>query len=197
MKMPSTFAGSFKSGSVSPEMLKRISATVLIASCLMLVVWSLTFRLSLITEAQSQIHTPFSLSRQVDSLEQLWSDEEAKAINQEWSALKTRSFEDYNHLVTWVTRMADEAQDLRLAVTYRIDDESTPVEKVQEIHRIGMEWTIQAQNAQQGYPGFIQFLKELSEDEQKVNFEFIEFVGTGRGAQKMELRLHTFLQHAT
>ena len=186
-----------KGASLSPEILKRVTAGVLIVGCLLLVIWSITFRLSLITEAQSQIHTPFSLSRQVDSLEQLWSDEEAEVLHQEWDALRARSFNDYNHLVTWVTRMAEQAQGLELTVSYRIDDASIPIQGIPEIHRIGMQWTIQAEDQKLGYPHFMQFIRELSEDELKVNFESMELVGTGEGAQKLELRLHTFLQQAT
>ncbi len=186
-----------KSTSLPPDLVKRISAGVLIVGCLLLVGWSFTFRLSLITEAQSQMHTPFSLGRQVASLEQMWSDEEAASILQEWAALKTRSFANYDHLVTWVTRMTAQAHTLGLDVRYRIDDTSTPVQGVQEVHRIAMELSIKSEKQAQGYQHFMEFVKALSEDELTINFESMELTGSGQGAQKMELRLHTFLQQPT
>jgi len=182
--------------SCSPEMVKRISAGALVVGCLLLVGWSVMFRLSLVTEAQSQIHTPFSLSRQVASLEQMWSDEEAASVRQEWAAMKTRSFADYDHLLTWVAQMTAHAHALGLEVSYRIDQVSTPVQGVQEIHRMAMELTIQAQTQEKSYPRFMQFVKELSEDELKINIESMELMGSGEGAQKMELRVYTFLQQA-
>jgi len=189
-----TVHGSFKGLSLAPEMLKRISAGALIVGSLLLVVWSVMFRLSLVTEAQSKIHTPFSLSRQVDSLQQLWSDEDANSIETEWANLKTQSFENYDDLMLWVVSMTVQAQTLGLDVNYRIDDASAPVQGVQEIHRIGMEWTIQAAKPGEGYPHFMQFVKALSDHDVKVNFELMELTGLGNGAQKMELRLSTFLQ---
>ena len=186
-----------KSTSCSPDMVKRISAGVLIVGCLLLVGWSFTFRLSLVTEAQSQMHSPFSLGRQVASLEQMWSDEEAASVQHEWAVRKTRSFANYDHLVTWVTQMTEQAHTLGLDVRYRIDDTSTPVQGVQEVHRIAMELSIQSENQVQGYQHLMQFVKALSEDELTINFESMELTGSGKGAQKMELRIHTFLQQPT
>ena len=197
MKNFQGFSSLLKSTSLPPDLVKRISAGVLIVGCLLLVGWSFTFRLSLITEAQSQMHTPFSLGRQVASLEQMWSDEEAASILQEWAALKTRSFANYDHLVTWVTRMTAQAHTLGLDVRYRIEDTSTPVQGVQEVHRIAMELSIQSEKQAQGYQHFMEFVKALSEDELTINFESMELTGSGQGAHIMELRLHTFLQQAT
>ncbi len=143
------------------------------------------------------MHTPFSLDRQVASLEQMWSDEEAALVQHEWAAMKTRSFANYDHLVTWVTQMTEQAHILGLDVSYRIDDTSTPVQGVQEVHRIAMEWSIQSENQGQGYQHFMQFVQALSEDELTINFESMELTGSGQGAQKMELRFHTFLQQPT
>lgn len=179
-----------------PEMVKRISASVLVGGCLLLVFWSLTFRLSLVTEAQSHMHTPFSLGRQVASLEQLWSDEEASVVKQEWATVKARSFEREEELVQWVTQMTKQAHGLGLEVSYRIEDVSTPIQGVPEIHRMAMELTIQAENLAQGYQQCMQFVRALSEDQVKINFESIELTGTGQGVQVMELRLHAFLQQA-
>lgn len=186
-----------KSTSCSPDMVKRISAGMLIVGCVLLVGWSFTFRLSLVTEAQSKMHTPFSLGRQVASLEQMWSDEEAASVQQEWAAMKTRSFTNYDHLVTWVTRMTAQAHTLGLDVRYRIEDTSTPVQGVQEVHRIAMEWSIQSENQVQGYQHLMQFVQALSEDKLTINFESMELTGSGQGVQKMELRIHTFLQQPT
>lgn len=189
--------GTIKGKSLPPELTKRIGAGVLIGGCLLLVVWSLTFRLSLVTEAQSHMHTPFSLGRQVTSLEQLWSDEEAELVQQEWATVKARSFKNENHVVQWVTGMTEQAHALGLEVNFRIEDTSTPIQGVPDIHHMAMELTIQAGNSAQGYQQCMQFVRELSEDKVKINFESMELTGTGQGAQKMELRLHAFLQQAT
>ena len=197
MNMLHKINNSSTSFSLSPEMVKRLCSGVLIVGCLSLVVWSITFRLSLVTEAQSQIHTPFSLSRQVASLEQMWSDQEADSVKQEWAAMKSGSFANYDQLVEWVTQMIREAHALGLEVSYRIDEKSTPVPSVPEVHRIAMELTIQAEDPAQGYRHFMEFVKRLSENTVKVNFEALELTGTGQGAQKMELRIHSFLQQTT
>ncbi len=196
MKNFQNFTNSLKLSSLPSEMVRRIGAGVLVGGCLLLVFWSLTFRLSLVTEAQSHMHTPFSLGRQVASLEQLWSDEEAELVKQKWASVKARSFEDEDQLVKWVTTMTERAHALGLEVSYRIEEASTPIPNVPEIHRIGMELTIQAQDMEQGYQQCMQFVRALSEDEVKINFESLELTGTGQGAQKMELQLHAFLQQA-
>ncbi len=196
MKIKQLFNGFPIGRSLSPEMVQRISAGVLVGGCLLLVFWSLTFRLSLVTEAQSHMHTPFSLGHQIALLEQLWSDEEDRVVRQEWAAVKARSFEGEAQLVQWVTQMTQQAHGLGLEVSYRIEDASTPVPGVPEIHRLAMEITIQAQTLAEGYQQCMQFVRELSEDHVKINFESIELSGTGQGAQVMELRLHAFLQQA-
>ena len=197
MKMFQKFNSSLKLSSLPPEMVKRVSASALVGGCLLLVFWSLTFRLSLVTEAQSHMHTPFSLARQVASLEQLWSDEEAGVVKHEWAAVKARTFKREEQLVQWVTKITTQAHGLGLEVSYRIEDTSMPIQGVPEIHRMTMELTIQAQNLTQGYQQCMQFVRTLSEDQVQVNFESIELTGTGQGAQMMELRLQAFLQQPT
>lgn len=188
--------GNLKVSSLPDEMGKRIGAGVLVFGCLALVAWSFTFRLSLFTEAQSRMHTPFSLSSQVDSLEQMWSDEEAATVNQEWDSAKSQSFRDYDHLMMWVSQMRTQAYDLGLNVDFRIDDTTTPVSGVQEIHHLAMDLTIQAEDPSQGYHRIIRFVKDLIENDLTMNVVLMELTGSGRGAHKMELRLQTFLQQA-
>lgn len=183
-----------KGASLPPEMVKRISSGVLIVACVLLVGWSFMFRLSLITEAQSKMHTPFSLGRQVASLEQMWSEEEAVVLQHEWNTVKSRSFGNYDQFMMWVTQRTAQAQALGLDVNFRIDDTSIPVPGIPEVHRLGMEVIIQSSSSLEGYSQFMQFIKTLSEDELTVNFDAIELGGSGNGAQKLELQLHTFLQ---
>ena len=194
MNMVQPFNSFLKKGSLSPELVKRVSAGSLIFGCLLLVVWSITFRLSLVTEAQSHMYTSFSLGRQVASLEELWSEDEAEAVRNEWAAAKKGSFEHYPELVQWVAQMNVQAQSLGLELTYRIDEASSPVQGVPDVQRVAMEMTLQAKNPAQGYHQFMQFVRSLSEETLKMNFESIELLGLGQGALKMELRLHTFLQ---
>lgn len=191
------FNGLSKGASFPPELVKRVSAGVLIVGCVLLVGWSIFFRLSLITEAQSKMHTPFSLDRQVASLEQMWSEEEAATVKHEWATAKSQSFGDYDHLTSWVTQMAAQAGILGLAVRYQIDDTSTPVPGIQAVHRLGMKMTIQAENPAEGYHHIMQFVRMLSEEEVNLNFDLMELTGLGNGVQKMEIQLHTFLQQAT
>jgi hypothetical protein len=197
MKKYQKIISSFTGTSLPPEMVKRMSAGGLVVGCLLLVVWSIMFRLSLVTEAQSQMHTPFSLSRQVASLEELWSEEESDSVMQEWAAVNAGSFKDYEQLVQWVTQMTAQAQALGLEVSYKIEEKSTPVQGVPEIHRIGMELTVQTKSLGQGYQHIMQFVRGLSEDTLRINFESMELLGTGQGVQKMEMRIHSFLQQAT
>jgi len=169
----------------------------LIGVSVALVGWSIFFRLDLVTEAQSHMHTPVSLSRQVEDMRSTWSDEEEVNLQQEWREIQAKSFEDYDHFVRWVTELTNHAKALHLQVSYKIGETSTPIPNVPDLHMISMDLTVNTTNLSQGYQHFMEFVRELSENELQIKFTMIEMTGTGRGAQSMELHLEGFIQQVT
>ena len=57
------WAMNWKGANLPPNLGKRLAAIALVVSSVGLVFWSVTFRLELAEQAQSQMHSPFSLTR--------------------------------------------------------------------------------------------------------------------------------------
>lgn len=191
------WAMNWKGGSLPHNLGKRLTAILLVGSCVGLVFWSVTIRLALVTQAQSQMHSPFSLTRELEKLRTSWSQEQADALTRDWKQFQAHNFRDYDQVVQWITRFSTRAQALGFQVAYKIGEEGPPVSAISSIKPFSIEFSLQTQSEPDGYNHFVGFMKEVTESDVSVTLDKIELSGTGRGVQKLDLILTAFMNQKT
>ena len=175
---------------------KRVAAILLIGSCLGLALWSVTIRLSLVTQAQSTMHSPFSVMRELETLKTTWAPERVEHLTRDWTQFQSRNFKNYDQVVGWISRYSGRAETLGFQVGYRVGEEGQPIAGVPGIKPLTIELSLQTKTAQDGYRNFIQFLKEVSDSDIAVTLDKIDLIGTGRGVQKLEVVLQAFMNES-
>jgi len=186
-----------KLSNLPPNFGKRVLAILMVGCCLGLVFWSVTIRLTLVTQAQSHLHPPFSLARELEKLQTSWSQPQAEAVDRDWKQFQAQNFTDYDQLVQWISHFSNQAHALGLQVAYKIGDEGQPVQSMPSVKPVAIEFSLQTQAEQDGYGHFLRFMKAVSESEVGITIDKVELAGTGRGVQKMDMVLLAFMNHST
>lgn len=191
------WAMNMKWGHLAPNFGRRLTAIVLIAGCVGMVFWSVTFRLELAEQAQSQMHSPFSLTRELEKLRTSWSQDQSDSLTQDWKQFQAHNFKDYDQVVQWITHFSTRANAFGFQVAYKIGEEGEPVTGIPSIIPVSIEFSLQTQFEKDGYSHFVQFMKDVTESEVAVTLDRIELSGTGGGVQKLDVALTAFMNIKT
>ena len=100
----------------------RIAVGTSLGTMLLILLWTLFFRVSLIGEAQSMIHTTYALDTQIGTLASLWSETESEDVHQQVQVLQSRMVQDYDDLGRWLMGLTDTANALSLDLTVKIEE---------------------------------------------------------------------------
>lgn len=188
----------WKGGPLPPNLGKRLTAIVLVGSCVGLVFWSLTIRLAVVTQAQSHMHSSFNLTRELERLRTSWSQEQSGTLTHDWQEFQAHNFQDYDQVVGWISRFSKRAEGLGFEIDYKIGEEGAPVAGVRSIQPVSIEFSLRTKRIEEdGYGHFVQFMKDVTESEIAVTLDKIELSGTGRGVQKLDVVLTAFMDHQT
>ena len=187
----------WKLSNVPPNLGMRLLAILLVGGCLGLMFWSVTIRLDLVTQAQSTMHSPFSLTRELERLRTSWSDPQAEAVDRDWEEFQSKNFTDDDQLVRWISRFSTRAESMGLQVAYKIGEEGQPVQGMPTVRPVSIEFSFQSPTDQDGYRHFVRFMREVSESKVGITIDKVELSGTGQGVQKLELTLLGYMNHST
>ena len=192
-----TWAMNWKGGNLPPNFGKRLTAIVIVGSCVGLVFWSVTIRLAVVTQAQSQMHSPFSLTRELEKLRTSWSPDQSATLTHDWQEFQAHNFQDYDQVVGWISRFSKRAEVLGFEIDYKIGEEGEPVAGLPSIQPVSIEFSLRTKSQEDGYGHFVQFVKDVTESDIAVSLDKIELSGTGRGVQKLVVVLTAFMNHKT
>jgi len=191
------WAPNWKPGHLPQNFGKRLPSVLLVGTCIGLVLWSVMIRLTLVTEAQSHMHSSFSLARELERLRTSWFQDEADGLTQDWIEFQSRNFRDYDQVVEWISRFSTQAQALGFQVTYKIGDQVAPVTGVPSITPLSIQFNLQTERDGDAYRHFMEFMKAVTETDIAVTLDKVDLSGTGRKVQKLELVLTAFMNQKT
>ncbi len=191
------WAMNWKGGQLSHNLGKRLTAIVLVGSCVGLVLWSVTIRLAVVTQAQSQMHAPYSLTRELERLRTSWSPDQSATLTHDWQEFQARNFKDYDQVVQWISRFSERAKVLGFEIDFKIGEEGEPVAGLPSIQPVSIEFTLRTKTQEGGYGHFLEFVKDITESDIAVTLDRVELSGAGSGVQKLDVVLTAFMNHKT
>ncbi|MCH7615261.1 MAG: hypothetical protein IH978_05930 [Nitrospinae bacterium] len=95
---------------------KRALVGIVLVGSVLVVGWSLTARVSLITEAHSSIQSAFLLDRELTTLRTKWSGRIQEEIDQEVRQADAQLIQGFEHTVQWLENVR--AQSLKLGFSW-------------------------------------------------------------------------------
>ena len=191
------WAPNWKPGNLPGNFGKRLPAVLLVGACVGLVLWSVMIRLSLVTEAQSHMHSSFSLTRELERLRSSWLQDEADVLMQDWKRFQAHNFTDYDQVVQWISHFSTRAQALGFQVTYKIGEEGAPVTGLPSIKPVSIQFFLQTETNSEGYAHLMQFIKDVTQTDVAVTLDKVALSGTGRRVQRLEVVLTAFMNEKT
>jgi len=171
----------------------RIAVGTSLGTMLLILLWTLFFRVSLIGEAQSMIHTTYALDTQIGTLASLWSETESEDVHQQVQVLQSRMVQDYDDLGRWLMGLTDTANALSLDLTVKMEEPVSVTQGVHPVNMIPLHVSVQSRNSRGAYEKYVKILRYVGDSSQLVNFQHASIMGAGQGAVSMNLVLQVLI----
>ncbi len=181
---------------------RTIAMGVTVVCSVVLLWWSLDLRLSLIAEAQSEMHSLFHLDQEIASLRSGWPEADAAIVDQRIKQAEGRLLEGYDHLGRWLMKLTEEGGALGFNTEYRVEEKVSGLDKggsgsqdLKGVQIVPVHLALQVPKIPvRSFEKYMRFLRGLGEDPLRVDIQEATISGAVHGAQTMDLRLHVFMR---
>lgn len=182
---------------LTPDASARIWVGTILGGVALLLAWSFFFRVSLIGEAQSMIHSTFALERDIASLQSSWSSAKVEEVDRQVAELNAHLFDGYGHLGRWLMEVQDRAHQLGLTLNFRVEEATTAATTITPVDKVRIELSLQTPTPQRGYANYLRLIRDLSEFDHFVDVKRATLTGTGQGALAMNLTVQVLMRRET
>ncbi len=191
-----------KVGALSWVRPRTIAMSVTVVCSVVLLWWSLGLRLSLIAEAQSEMHSLFHLDQEIASLRSGWPEADAAIVDQQVKQAEGRLLDGYDHLGRWLMKRTEEGEALGFSTDYRMEEKVSGSDEggsgshdLTGVQIVPVHLALQVPKIPvRSFEKYLRFLRVLGEDPLRVDIQEATISGAGHGAQTMDLRLHVFMR---
>lgn len=181
---------------------RTIAMGVTVVCSVVLLWWSLDLRLSLIAEAQSEMHSLFRLDQEIAFLRSGWPEADAAIVDQRVKQAEGRLLDGYDHLGRWLMKLTEEGGALGFKTKYRVEEKVSGSDKggsgsqdLKGVQIVPVHLALQVPKIPvRSFEKYMRFLRGLGEDPIRVDIQEATISGAGNGAQTMDLRLHVFMR---
>ena len=173
---------------------ERVVLGSFVVGALLLVAWSFTARLSLITEAQSQIHSSFHLDREIAMLEAQWSQGLQEQVKKEVKLAEQHLLQDFDHLARWLHQANVTATDLGFQARYQLDGNEIGVPGPKGITMIPVRFEMKRQQPDGAFGSSLEFLRRVTEGQTRVDLREMILSGDGKGVHDFTISLHVWMK---
>ncbi len=181
---------------------RTIAMGVTVVCSVVLLWWSLDLRLSLIAEAQSEMHSLFHLDQEIAFLRSGWPEADAAIVAQRVKQAEGRLLDGYDHLGRWLMKLTEEGGALGFNTEYRVEEKVSGSDKggsgsqdLKGVQIVPVHLALQVPKIPvRSFEKYMRFLRGLGEDPIRVDIQQVTISGAGNGAQTMDLRLHVFMR---
>jgi len=167
----------------------RIGVGTGLGAMLLILFWTVFFRVSLIGEAQSMIYSTYTLDHQITTLASLWSETESQEVHQQVQGLHSRLVQDYDDLGRWLAGLTDTANALHLELSVKMAEPVSVTQGVHPVNMVPLHLAVQSRNPRGAYAKYVKILRYVGDSAHPVNFQHATITGTGQGALSMKLVL--------
>lgn len=155
-------------------------------------------QMSMIEQAHSSNQASYYLSHEIADLRTQWSQAHPDNVRQRMQKADQMLLRDFDHLALWFQQLQTQASTMGLQVTYRVRPTRIAVPGFTEVEKVPVDLKVYPETPsmlQGAYQKYLRFLRQLSEDQVRMDLQEVEVQG-GTGAAHMNVGLHVWIKAA-
>jgi len=158
--------------------------------CILTLVWSYTYRLSLLEQTDSSVNQQQVLESSLLELQDTWTSGEYHLLHDQVGDLYRHVLPDYQALAIWLSELTNKANDMGLQLDYLIG-EAQSVATVDKVMMVPVSMSLKKlpRAADKAYRNSLNFLHLLLREKWRLDFDSLRMDSQGEGVENVEVRL--------
>jgi len=174
---------------------KRALVGIVLVGSLIVVGWSLTGRLSLITEAHSSIQSAFLLDQELMTLRTKWSGPVQEEIDQEVRQADAQLIQGFEHTVRWLEKVRAQSLKLGFSWEHSLGETLPAPEHLVGVQLLPVKFVLGGETPPGSYEAMIDLLRALDDEQVRVDLQEVMMTGDGNGVQRIVIQVNVWMKH--
>lgn len=173
---------------------RRVTSGILIGGSIVLLWWSMSYRLPLVNQEGTRLQKMFALESQVIRLRQQWSEDAAVAVRAAAKRAEGRILNGDDELAAWLKEVQDWAHESGLGVAYTIGEATSLSDALGGIKTLPVHIQVTTKEEERSYQAFLQFLRGAVESKNRVDIRKVTITGEGKAADNMGIDFRIWMR---